>query len=188
MYFRALLWIFKALCAGFLLCALASCATMNVDECRAADWRGIGQRDALAGRTLSVLDERAKDCAKAQVIVNTQDYLQGRDVGLQTYCQLPNAIRLGVDGMRYDGVCPVALDAEFRKRYNAGRDVYRASSRLDELENIRRRLEGRLRELPAGAAGDKERESIRHDLYDLDRDFYRTRRRVGDAELVLRQF
>lgn len=188
MYFRALLRVLKLLGLTLLACALASCATMNQDECRAADWRGIGQRDALAGRTLSYLDDRAKDCAKALVIVNTQDYLQGREVGLQTYCQMPNAIRLGVDGKRYDGVCPAAIDAEFRRRYNAGRDVYRANSRLEELESIRRRLEGRLRELPPGTAGDRERESIRHELYDLDRDFFRTRRRIGDAELVLRQF
>lgn len=127
-------------CARFIFCLalclwLAGCATMTPNECKAANWLEVGMRDGLAGAAVSVLDDRVKDCAKAQVPVDTPRYLQGRDQGLLQYCRIENAAPLGLDGKSYDGVCPAAMDVEFRRRFKLGQDVYGARTELRSLDS-----------------------------------------------------
>ncbi len=109
---------------------LTGCATMTPNECKAANWGQVGLRDGLAGSGLSVLNDRVKDCAEAQVPVDTPRYLQGRDQGLLQYCRIENAAPLGLNGKSYDGVCPAAMDVEFRHRFKVGRDVHLARTEL----------------------------------------------------------
>jgi len=160
---------------------LGGCTTMTPNECRSADWGGVGLRDGLSGEPLSVLDARVKDCAEAGVRVGTTQYLQGRTVGLQTYCELPNAVRLGLDGKPYRGVCPAVVDPEFRRRHALGSEVHNARSNLQTLEGQRRNLEKKLDE----AATDDERRKARDELAFLDRNLRRGRDRLRDAEWAL---
>jgi hypothetical protein len=160
---------------------LAGCATMTVDECKAANWGDVGLRDGLAGAALSVLNDRVKDCAEAKVAVDTPRYLQGRDQGLLQYCRIENAAPLGLNGKSYDGVCPPVVDLEFRRRYKVGRDVHVARNELNSLESRRGSAEDRLR----SAANDDDRRRARDALRDLDADMRRARDRVRDAEWVL---
>ena len=113
---------------GLFCLALASCSTMSPKECQIADWREIGLTDGLAGRALSYFDDRRSDCAEAKIRADTTAYLQGREQGLKSYCQLGNAAQLGLRGEPYAGVCPPAIDQEFRRRYRVGLDVYRIAS------------------------------------------------------------
>ena len=173
-------------CARFILLLavclwLAGCATMTPNECKSANWGEVGLRDGLEGKALSVLNDRAKDCADAQVAVDTPRYLQGRDQGLVQYCRIENAVPLGLNGKSYDGVCPPAIDAEFRRRFTAGRDVHVARNELRTLESRRGAAEERLR----NAANDDDRRRARDALRDLDADMRRARDRVRDAEWVL---
>ena len=173
-------------CARFIitlaLCLwLAGCATMTPNECKAANWGEVGLRDGLAGAALSVLNDRVKDCAEAQVPVDTPRYLQGREQGLLQFCRIENAAPLGLDGKSYDGVCPATMDAEFRRRFKAGRDVHVARNELRSLESRRGTGEERLR----SAANDDDRRRARDALRELDSDMRRARDRVRDAEWVL---
>ena len=158
--------------------ALGACTTMTPNECKVANWAEVGLRDGLAGEPLSTLNDRVRDCAEAKVGVDTPRYLQGRDQGLVSYCRVENAVRVGLDGKSYRGVCPVTVDAEFRRRFHVGREVHEARGDLRNLEARRTTLETRLRD----AKTDEDRRRIRDELTDLDRDMRRARDRLRDAE------
>ncbi len=163
-------------------CALLSaCTTMTPNECKVADWGAVGLRDGLAGEPRSMLDARAKDCAEAGVQVGTVQYLQGRDQGLLSYCQLPNAARFGLDGKSYRGVCPVQIDAEFRRRHALGKAVYDAR---EELRSQERRRDAQEKKVDK-AGSDDERRRAREVLRDIDRDIRRAEIRLRDADWAL---
>ncbi len=166
----------------FMVCALLNgCATMSADECKVANWSEVGLRDGLDGAALSRLDYRVKDCAEAKVAVDTQRYLQGRDQGLLQYCQIEKAVPLGLNGGTYNGVCPVPLDGEFRRRFRLGRDVFDARQAVRTLEGNINGAEDRLRTAP----NDEERRRAREALRDLDFEIRRSRDRQRDAERAL---
>lgn len=160
---------------------LQACTTMTPNECRTADWGATGLRDGLAGENRGQLDARVKDCAEAGVQVGTVQYLQGRDQGLQSYCQLPNAARFGLDGKTYRGVCSAPIDAEFRRRHALGKAVYDARAELRNQESRRDAQEKRVDK----AATDDERRKAREVLRDIDRDIRRAEIRLRDADWAL---
>ena len=172
----AILWRWLAVLACVTL--LGACTTMTPNECQVAKWAEVGLRDGLAGEPLSVLNDRIRDCAEAKVGVDTPRYLQGRDQGLVSYCRMENAVRLGLDGKSYRGVCPVMVDPEFRRRFQVGREVHDARGELRNLDGRRTTLETRLRD----AKTDEDKRRIRDELGDLDRDMRRARDRLRDAE------
>ena len=175
-HLRILTFLALALCLW-----LTGCTTMTPNECKAANWGEVGLRDGLAGAALSVLNDRVKDCAEAQVPVDTPRYLQGRDQGLLRYCRIENAVPLGLNGKSYDGVCPAGMDGEFRRRFKVGRDVHLARTELRSLDSRLSAAEERLR----SAANDDDRRRAREALRDLDADMRRALERVRDAEWVL---
>ena len=163
------------------LAFLAGCTTMSADECRAANWSDVGLRDGLEAKTLSLLNDRVKDCAEARVTVDTPRYLQGREQGLLQFCRIENAVPLGLNGKSYQGVCPPAIDPEFRHRYQTARDVFSARTDLRSLESRRATAEERLR----NAGNDDERRRARDELRELDLDMVRARDRLRDTERAL---
>ncbi len=123
-------WIgLSALCLG-----LVSCSTMSPKECQLANWRDIGQTDGMAGKTLALFNERRSDCAEANVQADQKAYLSGREQGLKTYCQLGNAPQVGLRGETYEGVCPPAVDQEFRRRHRIGFDIHRFNVEIGRLK------------------------------------------------------
>lgn len=159
----------------------SGCATMSADECKVANWSDVGLRDGLEGAALSRLDYRMKDCAEAKVAVDTPRYLQGRDQGLLQFCQIENAVPLGLRGGSYNGVCPVPLESEFRRRFRLGRDVFDARQTVKNFEGNINGAEDRLRVAP----NDEERRRAREALRDLDFEIRRARDRQRDAERAL---
>ncbi len=182
---------------------LASCATMSPEECKVADWTQIGQRDGMDGRTLSQLGDRAEDCAKVGVSVNTEAYQKGRDQGLISYCRPDNALRVGLAGGFYAGVCPPETHAAFQQRYEAARYVYDLRSEMNALDGRIGNLERRLRDVNRSEekrladatseeqrkairkAIDDERRDIRNDLSETDRRLRRKRDELRSAEFSL---
>lgn len=188
---------------SFLGLVLASCASMSPEECKLADWAQIGQRDGLDGRTLGQLADRTEDCAKVGVSVNEQAYQQGRDLGLRSYCRPDNALRVGLSGGFYAGVCPPETHAAFQQRYEAARYVYGLRSEVNALDERIEHLERRLRDVNRGEekrladagsdeqrkavrkAIDDERRDIRNDLSETDRRLRRKRDELRSAEFSL---
>ncbi len=183
--------IFKASVAVSLLVLLSSCATMSPEECKVADWRDVGQRDGLAGQTMSHFQSRVEDCAKAGVAINTQAYRTGREVGLRSYCRLENAVPLGLNGGYYAGVCPPAIDVLFQQRFQVARSVHDLRNDVRSLDDRSESLERRLRETSheedrrlKEAKSDDERKKIRKSLDDERRDI---RKDLSEADHQLRR-
>ncbi len=169
--------MYKVLCLCLVGLLQAACSTMSPEQCKVADWGVVGLRDGQVGAPLGLLDTRSKDCAKVGVQVLAQPYLQGREVGLQSYCQLGNAAREGLAGHDYAHVCPLPMDAEFQRRWQVGLNVFGARQNLSLLERRRRNLEWRLRD----ATSDDERFRIRNELFELDMRFRFARDTLRDA-------
>ena len=199
MFDRIIRWTLMAV-FGFLL---ASCATMSPEECKLADWAQIGQRDGMEGRTLAQLSDRSADCAKVGVSVNSQAYNQGRDQGLRSYCRPDNALRVGLSGGFYGGVCPPESHPAFLSQYEAARYVYGLRNEVTTLDGRIDSLERRLRDLNRGEekrladattdeqrktvrkAIDDERRDIRNELSETDRRLRRKRDELRSAEFSL---
>lgn len=182
---------------------VAGCATMSPEECHRANWADLGLQDGLAGKPMSRLDARMKDCAEAGVGADTGRYVIGRTQGLQTFCRLENAIPLALNGGSYEGVCPPVIDAQFRHRFEMGRAVYSLRAEVSRLDGRSDSLQRQLRE--AGRDEDKQmreadkdedrrrirkeadehRNRLREELADLDRRLRRKRDELRAAEFAL---
>jgi hypothetical protein len=183
-----------------LVVLLSSCATMTPDECRQANWYDLGARDGMAGETLAKFTARRDACAEVKVVADANTYARGRDIGLRSFCRLENAAPLGARGGSYEGVCPAAIDYEFRRRFDIGYTLYRWHSEVDRIEERMRSHERKLRDADhdeekaiKAAERDEDRRRIRRDfddkrhrlreeLHDFDRDLHRARDNLRDAE------
>jgi hypothetical protein len=155
-----------------LLLALTGCATMNEDECHTADWRDIGRRDGRSGYPHSRLAEHREACMKHGVRPDERLYAEGRDQGLREYCKLDNAVRDGLAGRQYQGVCPSGIDRDFRDLNEAAYAVYSARK---EISNVDNRIDNLENELRKDKTPDRRRMQIRDELRDLDRQRERLR-------------
>ena len=79
--------------------ALASCASLNEDQCRAGDWREIGFADGAEGRGADRIEAHRKACADFGVVPDTAAWRAGRDQGLRLYCLPAKAYDVGSRGL-----------------------------------------------------------------------------------------
>ncbi|MDX1405444.1 MAG: DUF2799 domain-containing protein [Woeseiaceae bacterium] len=124
---------------------------MSADECATSDWHAIGFEDGARGYTADQLGNRRKACAKHGVTPDFEAYQAGRAQGLRQYCQPGRGFSLGSNGSRYNGVCPLDLEAEFLDAYNQGKHLYTLRSRVNgatsqinskerELDNVKDKI------------------------------------------------
>ena len=167
--------------AAWLALALAAigCATLNEQECKAADWRAIGRADGERGYGMGRLDEHRKACAEHRITPNADRYWLGRSEGLVFYCTTDNALRAGRAGQGYEGVCPPAIDPAFRLFHSAGRDAWRTRTAMDSIDQDIDRLEGLLRQQ---GLSDRERGRLRQTIREQDRRRDRLRDELQDQE------
>ena len=158
---------------------LTGCATLSREQCQRGDWFDIGSSDGLAGQPLSRLEQHQRACGEYGIPVDQQQYFSGHAQGLQDYCQLDNAFRSGLEGNRYQGVCPPAIDAAFERANRTAYQVYRLRKELDQVEDQLRQNERRLRDYDLS---DDNRRRIRSDLRDLDRERGRLQNDLYESE------
>jgi hypothetical protein len=127
------------------LVLLSGCAGLGKEECLTADWRTIGYEDGLRGYAAERIGGHRAACAKHQVTPDLNAYTEGRERGLQEYCQPRNGFRAGINGRSYENVCPAASEAAFIDGYRYGRQIYEARSEL-------RGTQGRLQSAREGVA------------------------------------
>ncbi len=109
---------------------LSGCSTLSEQDCRQGNWFQIGIRDGRFGEPTSVLEAHQTACNKYAVNIDTNAYLAGREQGLQSYCELENAFRLGLNGSRYKGTCPRNVDLLFSRYNSAALSVYQLQQQL----------------------------------------------------------
>jgi hypothetical protein len=120
--------------------ALGGCATgMDKDQCVAADWRMIGYEDGLRGTPADRIGAHRVACAKHQVTPNLALYAEGRERGLQEFCQPKNGFRVGLHGGGYANVCPGPTEAAFVNGYRWGHQIHDARA---DLRGTQSRLRG----------------------------------------------
>jgi hypothetical protein len=130
---------------ALLVAGLSGCASMSADECVFSDWSAIGYEDGARGYTTERFGYHRKACAKHGVSANFQAYQQGRDQGLQEFCQPGRGFDVGVNGGRYHGVCPVELEGEFVEAYNAGHKLYSLRAAVNSANAAIRTKQGELK-------------------------------------------
>lgn len=156
----------KAVAVFLLAVLLSGCASLSREQCQRGDWQGIGMADGMAGEPANRIDQHVRACSEFGIRIDHQQYLAGYAQGLNEYCQIDNAFESGLEGRRYQHVCPPSIDAQFERGNRAAYEVYRIRRDLDSLENQIDSLELRLyrRDL-----SDDYRRQLRYDLRRLDR-------------------
>lgn len=148
------------------LSILSGCATLNEQECRSADWYRLGINDGQQGEPASLLDDHKKACTRHGVQPDEKRYLTGHEIGLTQYCQPRNAFRLGMNGQKYKGVCPLDVDARFRRNNEAALEVQRSQKRIEDIDQQLSQKEHKLAE---DDTPEKEKTSLWKDIRELDR-------------------
>lgn len=159
-------------CLATLSTFLFGCATLDKGQCLNANWQDIGYADGLAGHPISRLEDHQNACLKHGIVPDDTAYEQGRDLGLKEYCIPYNALREGLAGRLYRGVCPVAADRDFRELNTAAYAVYDLRRDIDSTDSQIQNLEAELRK---DKTSEKRKKHIREDIRDLDRKIERLR-------------
>ncbi len=173
--FRTVSLSLAALLFGGLL---SGCESLSPAECATANWQQLGVQDGSRG----VADRAAsyhESCSKAGVQVDLARYRAGRVQGLQSYCQLDNAVREGMAGRSYDGVCTGPGEPTFRRFHQAGRDEYQAREEISRLRREQDNLDRELRDPKTSA--DRQRQ-VRDQLRQSDRRMQSARDGLRDAQ------
>jgi len=87
------------------LLLLGACADMSKDDCLKADWRAIGQQDAMKGRTTERFEQRGEACRKNEVGADREAYLAGHAQGRLAYCTAERGKTDALAGQPAAAVC-----------------------------------------------------------------------------------
>lgn len=158
--------------------ALSACATLNEDECQAADWVDLGYSDGAAGRSPSHLDRHREACARHDLPVEAPQWRDGWEEGIRRYCTPENGLREGRAGRSYAGSCPAEVATDFERAYDVGHRVHEAR---DERDRIRREIDMLLDDMDE-AEKRKERGDIRRRISYKRSDLFAAEDRLRDAE------
>lgn len=164
--------------AAALALVLQSCASMSKNECLTADWYAIGYESGIRGQREAQISEHRKACAEHGVTPNLARYLEGREAGLQKFCDPRNGYRLGRAGKGYAGVCPPRLEGDFLQAYGTGRELYdmqqninrlgrRVSAKQAELRQLNEDIAEKQAELIAAGKTPSQRALLLAELLDL---------------------
>ncbi len=161
---------------------LTGCATLSENECRSANWYRLGAKDGQKGEPVGLLDEHKESCARYGIRPDENQYLAGREAGLRQYCQLGNAFRTGLNGEEYKGVCPLDVDADFRRYNTSALEVHNSK---EKIEDIDRQLSAKEHELGKKDTPEKEQLRLREEIKKLDhkRDRLRSDLRYQEREV-----
>lgn len=113
---------------------LTGCASLSREECLTGDWHGIGYSDGLQGRAETYLQQHQQACAEHQIKINLDNYLAGREKGLQQFCLPANAYQQGRAGKTYNYVCPKAQEQAYLDAYNKGYAYYQQNEKVKKLQ------------------------------------------------------
>ena len=150
-----------------LLPALTGCASLSEKDCRGGDWYSIGLRDGASGRAEDYVSQHAAACQELGIAPDHERWLEGRDKGLERFCTARNGYRVGEVGGSYQDVCFAGAEMEFRRGYDLGLRMNRVRSRLEQIENEIRTIEGTL-SVRADKLTEDERQRLNYRLRELD--------------------
>ena len=166
-----------ALALAFTL-LVSGCSTLNEDECRSADWNGIGFLDGSRGLPPERLAKHRGACARVGISPDVEAYTAGRDLGLELYCTPSKGFTAGLTNVYHD-VCPRHLENDFLRAFEDGRKVRKlenlAAEARRQADAERTRHEQRVKRLADldGKIEKAENWANQHGLLVLRRDLLR---------------
>lgn len=110
--------------AALLGLCLAGCAVMDADDCARANWRELGERDALDGHTAARLGKRAKACRKHQIGADQAAYEAGHALGQRAYCSEPRGEGDAAAGLRPAELCLAPLQPAYERGFSRGLQTF----------------------------------------------------------------
>lgn len=114
---------------------LASCATLDKEDCLSADWQLIGFNDGAAGYETKRLAQHREACAEYGVVPQIDDYLQGYDRGARRYCTAINGYDTARAGQAFSPVCSGDLRPAFAYGFERGMEAHRQVERLADVKD-----------------------------------------------------
>lgn len=140
---------------------LGACAVMSKSDCLNADWQQEGYDVGISGEPdiSSAFNKREKRCAKYQTGADWTAFERGYSDGVDQYCAVSNALKLGVRGAsRAVGTCP---ESEYFGFYSA----FTAGYRLYQLNEVVRQADYQLSQVQSKLYNyQRERDNLRHRL------------------------
>ena len=118
-----------------LVVLLASCATLDKNECLNADWELIGYEDGAKGYQATRIGDHRKACSQHGVSPDLAAYTKGRERGLKTYCTPANGFKVGQQGSSLRQVCPQNMRAGFSEAFDYGRKIYLHREDISRFKN-----------------------------------------------------
>jgi hypothetical protein len=166
------------------LATLGGCASISKSECLSANWEDVGVRDGANGRGEEYLIQHSKACAEVGVTPDRENWLKGRDRGLERFCVPQRAYQIGEYGGNFDvGICRGFDEDRLARAYDRGRDVHRISQDISslngEINTLRNLLEKKDLE-------QKERERLIYRLGQLEYQRHDAQRAYDDARFRAR--
>lgn len=189
------------------LSQLGACAVISKKDCLDANWHQIGYRVGLSGniQTDNAFRIREKSCAKHGATANWNQFEQGHDDGLVQYCQLDNAVRLGVNGVHkaidYQ-ICPERDYPGFTEAFSVGYKLHELRGHVHQIDAYLSDLQSKLyhyqqdikhinEELRSNDLDKSKRKSLknkRHKLekysHNIKRDIRRQIHRLNDRQAI----
>lgn len=173
----------KKLILGMMLLTtlMSGCESMSAAECATANWREKGIQDGNQGRTDQAANYH-QSCVKASIPVDLENYRAGRTQGLQSYCQLNNALNEGLAGHGYNDVCPSPIGQNFKRLHAAAYHLQETRKTLSRLQDEQNQAE---RELLDSKTDAKRKIILRDQLARSDRRIVDTRDELRSAQYSL---
>lgn len=108
-----------------LACLAAGCSTVPTEErsaaCATRDWQRFGENDGRLGVPVSDRRDDFQECERLGYPPDRDAYGAGWVTGLSHYCTAENGFRVGIDGRKYENVCPPEWEFEFLQGLRRGR-------------------------------------------------------------------
>ena len=120
--------------------ALVACATMDEQECRAADWEALGRAAGASGAPARQLDAQRKACAKHGVTLQEAPWRAGYAKGLEDFCSPHGGYLAGRSGARVDPELGAGKPREeaFKAALREGKEI---ATLVAELRALRSALD-----------------------------------------------
>ncbi|MGH8442746.1 MAG: DUF2799 domain-containing protein [Nevskiaceae bacterium] len=114
--------------------ALAGCAAMSPEQCKAAKWEEVGRADGARGETPDRFDEYRKSCAEHGVEPPVEVWRRGYETGLNEFCTPAGAYAAARGGDGKTELCAGRTGEEgFRTAFKHGRQINTLLREVREL-------------------------------------------------------
>lgn len=194
-----------------MLAQLCACAVISKKECMVANWQGIGFDVGYQGdlNPNEAFNKRSQICNKHGYEADYSAYSEGYRQGVEAYCEIPNAVKLGAKGVpefNVSQLCPEFDNPGFSSAYRAGLKLNELQRRanvvrqdLDRLQGYHSQNSSRIRQLYQqlndSQTSDRSKsqisrqiQSLRYDNRRLERDIEYARRAYQQRQSAVRNY